>query len=164
VELPEEFKEKLRELLKEPIGELKSTEGKKLPKKLKNWCLKASAVNGQVDSVQSRGQPLTECLIAVVKCDAMDIPMKLAFGGFNHCPQREEHVERLRDWNKRFGTVPICVMELYVPRPPTTAEGAWKVALEMAEYCDDIVSQGTQTVEELVRQTWKSNYWFFWWD
>ena len=141
-----------------------------MPDSFAAWTRNMVPNDRQPQSVNDlHGEPLSECLLAiVVGAHAPDLPAMLGFGGFNSCPRPSIHIAYCRDWNLRFGAVPICithdVIELYVPRPPATPEETWQVACEQAEYCSDIVSQGTRTVEKLAQELWKSNYWFFWWD
>lgn len=110
-----------------------------------------------------------ECLLALVpSSNPSDAPAHLRFGDWNDCPPPEIHVAYLRHWFERYGAVPIGIMhdviELFVPRPPSTPEEAWDLACEQESYCSDIVTQGTQTVECLAMELWHSPYWFFWWD
>jgi hypothetical protein len=110
-----------------------------------------------------------DCLLAVVAtADPTTVPAYLQFGGFNSCPSSAVHVAFLRDWNRRFGAVPICVthdvIEIWVPRPPLSREEAMSLAGELARYAPDIVHQGTQTVGRLAMELWQSPYWYFWWD
>ena len=115
------------------------------------------------------GRPLEACRVAVVAtADPAEAPALLRFGGFNECPMPETHVGFIRDWNRRYGAVPMTithdVIELFVDRPIPTPAEAWQVATEQYEYCTDIVDQGTETVESLAQAIWRSPMWFFWWD
>jgi hypothetical protein len=78
------------------------------------------------------------------------------------------HSAFFRDWQKRFGAVPIAmthdVLEMHVSRPPQTPREAWDLALEQYAYCADIVDQGTRSVDALAQGLWRSPYWYFWWD
>jgi hypothetical protein len=116
-----------------------------------------------------KGKPLKQCLIALLPTvQPAEAPAYLRFGGFNACPPSEVHVAFHRDWGRRYGAVPACVthdiIECVVARPPQTPDEARVLAAEQFAYCDDIVSQGTQTVERLAVELWGSPTWYFWWD
>jgi len=117
----------------------------------------------------SERKPLTECLIAIILDTApADVAAILNFGGWNDCPDSILHVAFARDWNLRYGAVPVCmthdIIELHVPRPPSAAPDAFTVAWEQSVYCPDLIYQGTNTVERLAQEIWGSPFWYFWWD
>lgn len=97
-----------------------------------------------------------------------DVPAHLGFGGWNDCPPPELQVAVLREWHKEYNAVPACitgdVLECAVVKRPQTEAEAMKLAAEQWIFCDDIVSQGTQTVRKLAMEIWRSPNWFFWWD
>jgi hypothetical protein len=97
-----------------------------------------------------------------------EIPVHLGFGGWNDAPDPQLQAAVLREWRKEYGAVPACVtgdvLECYVDRPPQTERQAMELAVEMWAFCDDIVSQGTQTVRRLAMEIWRCPRWFFWWD
>lgn len=99
---------------------------------------------------------------------AYEVPAYLGFGGWNDSPMPELQVAVLREWHKLYGAVPIAVtgdvLECVVDRPPQTEEQAMALAAEQWIFCDDIVSQGTQTIRNLAIEIWRSPQWFFWWD
>lgn len=114
-------------------------------------------------------QTLTRVTLAVLEtADPADAPILLRFGAFNDCPHPPVHVAFLRDWRRRFGAVPIAVtadvIELWLAQPVQTREDAWALASEFYAYCPDIVDQGTETLNALAAETWRSRHWFFWWD
>jgi len=92
----------------------------------------------------------------------------LGFGGWNDCPSPELQVAVLREWHKEYNAVPACitgdVLECAVVKRPQTEGEAMKLAAEQWIFCDDIVSQGTETVRRLAMEIWRSPNWFFWWD
>jgi hypothetical protein len=51
-----------------------------------------------------------------------------------------------------------------VANPPTTKEDALKLAEEQFVYCEDIVTQGTETIENLAAGLINAKKWYFWWD
>ena len=113
--------------------------------------------------------PLEACLLALLPTiQPAEAPVYLRFGGFNECPSPDVHTAFMRDWGRRYGAVPVCitrdVIECHVRRPPQTPDDARRLAREQAAYCSDIVSQGTQSVERLAIELWKSPQWYFWWD
>jgi hypothetical protein len=74
----------------------------------------------------------------------------------------------LREWQKEYSAVPACitgdVLECAVVKRPQTELEAMKLAAEQWIFCDDIVSQGTQSIRKLAMEIWRSPNWFFWWD
>ena len=56
------------------------------------------------------------------------------------------------------------VIDCHVASPPQTPDDARAVAREQYKYCGDIVSQGTESVERLAIELWRSPSWYFWWD
>jgi len=97
-----------------------------------------------------------------------EVPAYLGFGGWNDCPSAELQVAVLREWKKEYNAVPACitgdVLECAVMKRPQTEAEAMELAAEQWIFCDDIVSQGTQTVRKLAIEIWRSPNWFFWWD
>lgn len=97
-----------------------------------------------------------------------EAPAYLSFGGWNDVPMPEVHVALMREWYQAYGAVPASitadVLECIVDRPPQTESQAYMLAVEQWLYCDDIVSQGTQSVRGLANEICQSPTWFFWWD
>lgn len=140
------------------------------PESFSQWASTADASRWHpVVPFDSERKPLTECLLAIVHDTAPgDVAAILNFGGWNDCPAPALHVAFARNWNLRFGAVPICmthdIIELHVPRPPSTAAEAFAVAWEQSVYCPDLIYQGTRTIERLSQEIWRSPFWYFWWD
>jgi hypothetical protein len=113
-----------------------------------------------------KGRPAAVLLIKVEH--SYEVPAHLGFGGWNDCPSPELQVAVLREWHKEYSAVPACitgdVLECAVVKRPQTETEAMKVAAEQWIFCDDIVTQGTQTVRKLAMEIWRSPNWFFWWD
>jgi len=90
------------------------------------------------------------------------------FGNWNECPAPEIQVAVFRNWHERFGAAPACitqdVVECVVDRPPQDEPASMALAAEQWLFCEDIVSQGTQSVRNLAIGLWRSPKWFFWWD
>jgi hypothetical protein len=107
-------------------------------------------------------------LAIVPTTDPVQVPLLMRFGGWNECPLPAIHAAFFRDWRRNFGAEPVAIthdiVEMYVPRPPQTPQEAWDLALAQYAYCNDIVDQGTETVDALARSLWRSPYWYFWWD
>ncbi|WP_292025277.1 DUF4253 domain-containing protein [Maritimibacter sp. UBA3975] len=115
------------------------------------------------------GAPHPRVFIAQVPTpDQTALPAWVRFGGWNLNPQPEMHVAAFRDWNARYGAVPVAmsgdVIEMEVTRRPATREDALTLAREMYEYCPDIVDQGSGTLSALAATLMVSDLWYFWWD
>jgi hypothetical protein len=97
-----------------------------------------------------------------------EAPVYLSFGNWNECPAPELQAAVLREWHASHGAVPAAitgdVLECFVERPPQTQAAAMDLAAEQWIFCDDIVSQGTQTVRNLALERLNAPHWFFWWD
>jgi len=91
----------------------------------------------------------------------------LGFGGFNDAPDEQTNRVVHAYWRGLYGAVPVYVggdyLEFAVARPPTTASSLRKLCWEQYVYCNDIVEQGTQTLDGLALELCK-HQWFFWWD
>lgn len=100
--------------------------------------------------------------------DPSETAAVLGFGGWNECPDPSVIVAALREWGQRYGALPACmtgdVLECFVERPPESEEAAVTLAAEQWLFCEDIVSQGTQSVRALAIELWRAPQWFFWWD
>jgi len=92
----------------------------------------------------------------------------LQFGGFNNCPQPEEHVAVHQYWEQRYGAQVVAMtgnsVEFELRNPVTEKSILDQLALEQLVYCDDIVFQGTETVGGLAASLHGAKHWFFWWD
>jgi Domain of unknown function (DUF4253) len=97
-----------------------------------------------------------------------EVPAYLNFGGWNECPEPAGHVVMMKHWFDEYGAELVGMngdtVEMFATRPPLTRSGALKLAEEQFLYCDDIVIQGTQTIEALGAGLLGNNIWFFWWD
>jgi len=89
-------------------------------------------------------------------------------GGWNACPQPEEHVAIHRSWHNRFGAEIVgmtqSIIEMRVARPPDTRETATALAWEHYLYCEDIVTQGVGSIADLAAGLLESGTWYFRWD
>jgi hypothetical protein len=97
-----------------------------------------------------------------------EVPAYLPFGGWNDCPLPELHVAVLREWGSKYRARPACItgdmLECVIVNRPQTEIEAMKLAAEQWIFCEDIVSQGTQSVRKLAMEIWQAPTWFFWWD
>lgn len=115
---------------------------------------------------ETKGRPAAVQLIKVEH--SYEVAAHLGFGGWNDCPSPELQVAVLREWHNEYNAVPACitgdVLECAVVKRPQTEAEAMKLAAEQWIFCDDIVSQGTQSIRKLAMEIWRSPNWFFWWD
>jgi hypothetical protein len=78
------------------------------------------------------------------------------------------HTAMARRWYEQYGAEIIGALPdliaMQVARPPLTREDALDLAGEQYIYCNDIVSQGTQTIQALAAGLLGGTAWFFWWD
>ncbi|HXU00819.1 MAG TPA: DUF4253 domain-containing protein [Polyangia bacterium] len=95
-------------------------------------------------------------------------PAYLRFGAWNACPGAEDHAGLMRAWERQYGAEVVGisgdVVEMAVARPPTTRAEATRLAVVQYAYCNDIVDQGTQSVEALAAVLLDAPIWYFWWD
>ena len=55
-------------------------------------------------------------------------------------------------------------LELTIGNPPTEPGEALDLAYEQLGYCEDLVVQGTLTIERLAATLLNGRVWFFWWN
>jgi hypothetical protein len=107
-------------------------------------------------------------VVLVPAAESWHVPAYLDIGGWNACPSSEEHVAIWSYWNRRYDaeamTVTQDVVEMRVGRPPLTRDDAIALAREHYIFCEDIVDQGTETIDRLAASLLDSRVWFFWWD
>lgn len=100
--------------------------------------------------------------------DGWAVPALMRYGGWNSCPRPHVQLALLRRWKERYDAelvaVAGAVVELRVGKPPKTEVAALDLAREQYSYCDDIVSQGTMTLERLAEGLKNGTVWYFWWD
>jgi hypothetical protein len=115
------------------------------------------------------GKPHKEVVIALIPAAASwMVPCYLRIGGWNECPNAEEHSALFKYWEEKYGAKVACiaddVIEFEVARPPTNRADALLLAREQYVYCADIVQQGAETVEALASVLLNGRVWYFWWD
>jgi hypothetical protein len=89
-----------------------------------------------------------------------EAPAFLSFGrGLDDCPLPSVLVALCRDWQQRFGAVPVTLtdglMEFQVARPPTTRAAAERLALEHFHACpasvgDTLQARAAQLIDAVV--------------
>jgi hypothetical protein len=114
-------------------------------------------------------KPLRKVHLALVPTRVgWEVPAFLRFGGWNACPQPEEHVSLWKYWGERYGAEIVGisgdVVEAAVSHPPLDREAALTLAREQSLYCDDIVSQGCGSLSVLAALLLRRSSWYFWWD
>lgn len=114
-------------------------------------------------------KPVPELSVALVPTTVTwEIPAYLDFGAWNECPEPAVHCAAFRYWNIQHGAEIVAitgdVVEAVVRRPPPTREDAMRLAEQQYEYCEDIVSQGTDAISRLAASLLNGEFWFFWWD
>jgi len=100
--------------------------------------------------------------------EAWKVIAQLKFGGWNDCPNPEEHCAIWKYWEEKYGAkiigVSSDIIEAYVTNPPKSKEEAMELAWEQYLYCYDIVEQGVETVSNLGASVLNHKFWYFWWD
>ncbi|WP_195930347.1 DUF4253 domain-containing protein [Hyphomicrobium album] len=114
-------------------------------------------------------KPYTDLYIALLPAsEPWHAGAHTKFGGWNECPEPEVQVAFARRWFERHGAVPVAtsgdVLEFTVARPISDREAALEMAMEQYLFCEDIVEQGTGTVDVLAAYLLNATVWYFWWD
>ena len=121
------------------------------------------------NDILNEDKPKPVIIIALLPTsDASTAAAHLKFGDWNECPSPHIHIALARRWAGSHGAVQICntyeIIEFRVDRPVTNREEGLRMAREQYLYCNDIVDQGTDTLEVLADTLVDSRYWYFWWD
>lgn len=118
--------------------------------------------------VLSRKPHATVVFALVPTPRSWEVPAYLVGGGWNEYPDAAEHCAIMRYWHERYGSEIVAmtfdVIECDISRPPTNRDAALALAREQYAYCDDIVSQGTETLSNLAASLLNASSWYFWWD
>ncbi len=109
------------------------------------------------------------CYLGLVPASASwQVPALLRFGDRNACPPPSVHVSVLARWERMYAAEIVGMtrdtLELTVGNPPSEPGEALDLAYEQLGYCEDVVLQGTLTVERLAATLLDGRVWFFWWD
>jgi hypothetical protein len=95
-------------------------------------------------------------------------PAFLRFGAWGKCPSPGENAALMKYWGDRHGAEVVGiagnVVELRVLSPPRDRDAALALAREQYLYCQDIVTQGVQTLQRLAATLLDGGVWSFWWD
>ena len=135
-----------------------------------NWPDQASPQRGfNVPAQVVSGGPLPVVYVALVPTTVgWQVPAYLGWGGWNECPEPDEHAAMMKRWGERYGAEVVCmsrdVVGMRVAQPPMDREAALALAREQFIYCADIVIQGTNTLENLAATLIGAEVWYFWWD
>lgn len=134
------------------------------------WLAEPSPCHGfSIPTDVVAGEPLPRVNLALVPTTlCWHVPAFLRFGAWNECPQPEEHVALMRLWQQCWDAEVVGitrdVVEMWVGSPPLNKVDALKLAKQQYLYCQDIVDQGTRTLESLAAGLLGGTSWFFWWD
>jgi hypothetical protein len=114
-------------------------------------------------------QARATCYLGLVPASASwQVPALLRFGDRNTCPPPAVHVSVLARWERMYAAEIVGMtsdtLELTVGNPPTEPGEALDLAYEQLGYCEDLVLQGTLTLERLAASLIDGRVWFFWWD
>jgi hypothetical protein len=114
-------------------------------------------------------QPDTELVVGLLPTsDSTAAAAYLNFGNFNECAPPEVHVALAKRWKQSHGATLIMnscdTLEFKVAKPIVDRDDALRMAEEQFWYCEDIVLQGTQTLDALAASLIGATIWFFWWD
>ena len=85
--------------------------------------------------------------------------------GINYDIEHEAVLARLQEWHARYGLdilgADLDWVEAEFVNPPSDMQ---TFALEVFEFCPDVVHQGTGSVEALAKEMRSSNTLYLWWD
>ncbi len=121
---------------------------------------------GMTHDKDMQERPVTLALLPVER--GWEAPAVTKFGGWNQCPHPAEHVAVLRYWHEQFGADVVAItndtVEVMLARPQRSKKGALQLARDQYQYCPDIVTQGTDTIDVLAAGLLRGEAWYFWWD
>jgi Domain of unknown function (DUF4253) len=91
----------------------------------------------------------------------------LRWGGWNACPQPEEHCAIHRYWFEKYGVQIVGMtqdaLECTVTKPPSTQVESLELAREHIAYNGDLDSS-IETLSEYAATLLNAKLWHFWWD
>ncbi|POP44856.1 hypothetical protein CHU32_13260 [Superficieibacter electus] len=107
-------------------------------------------------------------LVKIPTRNPWELAAWVPMGGFNSCPSPAEQIAVFRWWYEQYGAIPVAVThdvwEMSVSRPPQSDEDAEKLANEQFAFCEDIVTQGMESIRALASMLKNAPVWYFWWD
>ncbi len=110
----------------------------------------------------------TTVRLMLIQSPPYNLPLEIGFGGWNECPAPAVHAALWRVWYDAYGIQPAYIgpdtVEFWVARPPTDPATVANIAWQQFLYDQDIVFQGTGTIQALAQDLAGSNHWYFWWD
>jgi hypothetical protein len=104
----------------------------------------------------------------VPTANGWEVAAWLKLGGWNANPRPADHVAIHRYWHEQHVAKLVAMksdtVEMMVEKPPRTRKAAMRLARDQYHYCEDIVEQGTYSLEALAAGLLGGEAWFFWWD
>jgi hypothetical protein len=118
------------------------------------------------ESTASRGLEPRVPVALVPTSSSWHVPALLRFEAGLAAPAM--HAAMAKHWHELYGAEIVGMLpdlvEMRVARPPTARDAALALAKEQYLYCQDVVVQGTQTIQALAAGLLNGTAWFFWWD
>jgi hypothetical protein len=78
------------------------------------------------------------------------------------------HAATLRSWQERYQaelvTLGLQTMHLRVGKPPTTRRAALRLAKEHFYYCEDVIPNRVDSLDEMAARLIRGQVWYFVWD
>jgi len=97
--------------------------------------------------------------------DQFDVVRVMGTNGDNHELSRDEILQKLKEWDRKYGLVITGAgfdwVEAKFKRTPTPMLPFAKIVYK---FCPDVVEQGTETVEKLALAMQASDSVYLWWD
>ena len=85
--------------------------------------------------------------------------------GANYGIETEDIIAKLKKWDNEFGIIPVGIgFDFCECHIKNTNIDFKKLAMEVYEFCPDVVDQGTETVEALEEEIKESGTIYLWWD
>lgn len=110
----------------------------------------------------------TTVRLLLIQAEPYNLPLEFGYGGWNDCPTPDLHAALWRIWHDAYGVQPAYIgpdtAEFWVARPPTDPQTVASIAWQQFLYDQDIVFQGTGTLQGLAQELAGANHWYFWWD
>lgn len=125
------------------------------------------------DSLQSHIHLMTREVLPEVSVGLIplqhpwEIFAALHWGGWNACPQPEEHCAIHRYWFEKYGAQVVGItqdsLECIVTKPPSTQAKSLELAKEHISYNGDLIAS-LETLSEYAVTLLNAKLWHFWWD
>jgi Domain of unknown function (DUF4253) len=126
-----------------------------------------SGLRGHIDS--NTGQLLNQVVIGLISVkNPWEIFATLQWGGWNSCPQPEEHCAIHRYWFNKYGVQVVGIthdsLDCFVTKPPESREECLHLARELTIYNGEFIESGIGTLSNIAAMLSNSKFWYFWWD